>query len=129
MRFLLGLVILLTALPALADGGNFLGLRKPVGTCGFLNTSSTNVTTSAWVTIVASTGSAFSAVLVSNSGASPLKLAVGSAGNEVDTGLALHPASQGGVMVPLNLAKNLRLSLEALGATQSSGYVTICFFQ
>lgn len=129
MRMIIFVSLLFFAAQAFPQNPGPLGLRKPVGTCGFLNTASTSVTTGAWVQIVSSTASAFSAVAVSNSGASPLKLAIGAASSEVDTGIAIHPGSSGTVILPLNSKAGVRLSLEALGATQSSGYVTICFFQ
>lgn len=129
MRFVLSLLILMAALPALADGYNYWGLSKPVGTCGFLNTATTNVTTSAWVTLVAATGSASSAIAITNGGTSPLQLATGAASSEVNTGIIIPPSTSVGVFYPINLGKTVRLSLEALGANQSSGYVTICFFQ
>lgn len=129
MRFLLFLAVTMTSIAALAEGPGALGLRKPVGAAAILDTSSTNVTTSAFVTLVAkaSVTTAYGALLLSNGGTSPLVLATGDAGSEVLTGLLIPPSSSN--LLPINGSNKVRLSLKSLSGTQSAGLVTISFYQ
>ncbi len=101
-------------------------VTKAVGTAASLDTSGTSVTSSAYVEFVSSTGSAASAVQLHNSGVQPLKLAIGGAGAEVDTGIVVPVGMS--ILVPLRVAKAARLSLKSLGGTQSSGVITVSFF-
>lgn len=124
---------MLTSVVAFADAANFLGLRKPVlvngsSGCAFLDSSVTNVSSVAWTAIVTSSSIAFSAVGVSNSGAKSLTVGVGAANSELPVGIVIPPVSIG-ILYPWNLAKGSRISLEALGASQTSGYISLCFFQ
>lgn len=131
MKYILALLVLASGIAELsfAEGPGALGLRKPVGTAAILDTSSTNVTTSAYVTLVAKANVTYGygALLLSNGGTSPLILATGDAGSEVLTGLLIPPSSSN--LLPINGASKVRLSLKSLSGTQSSGLVTISFFQ
>ena len=69
------------------------------------------------------------AIQISNSGAQPLLLALGSAGNEVNTGIVIAPASGGQWLIPIEIKSGVRISVKSLNATQSSGIVSICYFQ
>lgn len=130
MKYVLALLVLIgIAEWAYAEGPGALGLRKPVNTATVLDTSATNVTTSAYVTLaaVAAVPQAYSAILVANTGSSPLGIALGAAAAEKDTGLVIPPASY--VMLPYNGPNKTRLSVKSLSGTQSTGLVTISFFQ
>ncbi len=91
-----------------------------------LSYSATNVTTSAYVTLVASSPIAVVHLIICDSSGQILKLAKGSAGNEVDL-----------FTVPVNscfeysldtlLGSGTRLSLKAISATASSGYSSVSF--
>ena len=89
-----------------------------------LNTSSTNVTTSAYVTLVASTSVNFNNILVTDTTGKLLKLAVGNAGFEVD--LFQLPVSGTGI-IPLPSQQSVplgsRLSLKAIDSNATSGFV------
>ena len=105
-----------------------LALRNPAGTTpAVLDTSSTNVTSGAYVEIktAALMLRACSAIAVHNPGAAPLALARGAAGSEVQTGVVLPVGAF--AIIPIELAKAVRLSLISLGATQSSGIITVTF--
>ncbi len=104
-------------------------LKTAVGTPGSLDTSGTNVLTSTFVDLVtaANMKASCSAVLVTNGGSQPLAIAKGAAGSEALTGAVIPPS--GWAFLPLELAKSVRLSLKSLGGTQSTGFVTISFFQ
>lgn len=86
--------------------------------------SGTNVTTSAYVTFVASTPINSSGIIVCDSSGELLKLAVGAAASEVD--LFTMPISscmqvQLGTVIPAGS----RLSLKAISATASTGYGSV----
>lgn len=104
-----------------------IALRNPVGAPAALDTSSTNVTSSAYVQLIAalSMTSGCSAIALHNPGAQPLKLAKGGSGSEVDTGIVLPVGAA--IIIPIELAKNTRLSLKSMGGTQSTGIVTCSF--
>ena len=104
-----------------------IALRKPVPSPAALDTSSTNVSSSAYVEFVTSTTNPCSAMQLHNSGAQPLKLATGASGHEVDTGVVIPIGVS--ILIPIEIAKNTRLSLRSMGSTQSSGIVTATFFQ
>ncbi len=124
MKILLAVLLALSSDIALAMKE---GVSHPVGTPAALDTSGTNVTASAWVTLIASETYACSALLLHNSGAQPLKVATGAGGSEVELGLVLPIGVS--ILVPVSTEKAVRLSLKSLGATQSSGIVTVSCFQ
>ncbi len=104
-----------------------LALRKPCGTAVSFNSTDTDITAAAYVEIEDSTTSAYSAICMTNQGSEPLLLGEGAAGVEVSTGLVIPPA--GYVIVPREGKKSKRLALKSLGATQTSGYITLSYFQ
>lgn len=105
---------------------NALAIRNPVGVPRVLDTSSTSVTSSAYVDLVTAAQMTVpaAAILIHNPGSQPLKLASGAAGAEVD--LFVVPINAV-MIVPIELKKSVRLSLKSMGATQSSGIITISF--
>lgn len=122
--------VLLEVFPkSYAESSGAIGLRRPVNTATIIDTSSTSIGTSAYVTLLAaaSVTYAYSAILISNAGTSPLKLATGAAGSEVDSGLVIPGSTV--QLLPFNGVKGVRLSLRSLSGTQSSGIVTISFYQ
>lgn len=84
-----------------------------------LSYASTNVTTAAYVTLVASTPNSVSKILITDTSGQLLKIAVGDAGSEVD--LFSVPVS-GSLVIPTYLANGQRLSIKAISATASTGY-------
>lgn len=108
-----------------------LALRYPVvqGAGAVLDTTGTNVTAIAFFTILTKANSkkACSGVCVTNGGSQPLMLAKGDAGSEADTGIIIPPGG-GQVILPIEIPASTRLSLKSLGATQTSGVVTVSFF-
>ena len=85
----------------------------------------TNVTTSAYVTLVASTPYNVSKFQMCDTSTKILKFATGSAGNEVD--LWTNTVS-GCVLIPVAISAGSRIAVEAVDATASSGYNTLSFF-
>lgn len=104
-----------------------LALRKPIDTPAVLDTTGTPVTSGAYITLAAKATRkhAASAILIHNPGAQPLKVATGDAGSEVDTGLVIPINAV--MIIPFEAPANTRLSVESVGATQSSGIITCTF--
>ena len=88
--------------------------------------SSTNVTTSAYVTLVSSTPIAVSKIQICDTSTKLLKIASGSAGNEIDL---FTVQISGCVIIPIYLIPGLRLSIKAIDANATSGYNTLSFIQ
>lgn len=88
-----------------------------------INTSTTNVTTSAYVTLVAATTIPTASLLCTDTTGRILKLAVGAAGQEVD--LFQLPVS-GSIEIPLGslsmIPVGARLSLKAINANATAGF-------
>jgi hypothetical protein len=80
--------------------------------------SSVNVTTGAYVQLIASTSAAISWIYIVDTSGSMLKLAVGGAGSEVDK-LYLGPGVAG--VFPLYIPAGSRVSLRAIDASATSG--------
>lgn len=127
MKLFLMLFMTLFCLTALADSPGSIGVRRSVGVPAALDTSSTSVTSSAYVTFIASTAFACSSVQLHNSGAQPIKIAVGAAGSEVDIG-EVFPIGVS-ILVPEIISKGVRISVKSIGGTQSSGILTWACFQ
>lgn len=90
-----------------------------------LSYSSTNVTTSAYVTLTASLPVSVGALLITDTSTSLMKLAIGAAGEEVD--LCAFQGNGNAVYVTGYIPKGVRLSLKAISATASAGYNAISF--
>lgn len=85
--------------------------------------ASTNVTTGAYVTLVASTPIATYALQLQDSSGQLIKIAVGAAGFEVDIGTM--PVS-GSLVLPVGqIPAGSRISLKSLSATANSGFASV----
>lgn len=93
-----------------------------------LNTASTNVTTSAFVQLSSSTPIAVSRIIVANATSSIIKVAFGGSGSEVAQ-FAVGAGSTLEVQLGAVQAAATRVSLEAVDATASSGYITVSLLQ
>lgn len=87
--------------------------------------SSVNVTTSAYVTLVASLTSACTEVEIFDSSGQTLYLATGAAASEVNQ-ILIFPGGNG--RVPLAIAAGTRVSIKAVSATASVGEIDINFY-
>lgn len=88
--------------------------------------ASTNVTTSAYVTLSAATRTSFSKVSICDTSGKFLKLASGAAGSEHDLFPFGFDASNGAcVVIPTYVPEGTRLSIKALSATASTGFLAI----
>lgn len=93
-----------------------------------INASSTNITTSAYVTLSAAIPINTAKISVLNTTSSVIKLAYGVSGSETDF-VAILPSSQLVIEVPLTFfSSGQRLALEALNTTASSGFVAVSLF-
>ena len=88
----------------------------------FNDYSATNVTTAAYVQLVASSTSAVNKIEIFDSSGEALILAVGGAGSEVDQ-LYIFPGGNGAV--DLAIPASSRISVKAKTATASSGFLAI----
>lgn len=89
-----------------------------------LSYSSTNVTTSAYVALVASTPISVSKLEVCDTSGKILKIASGQSGSELDL---FSVQVSGCIVVPYYLPAGSRLSIKAIDATASSGYNVLSF--
>lgn len=84
-----------------------------------LSYSSTNVSTSAYVELIASLPSSFSKLQILDTSTKILKIATGAAGSEVDI---CTVAVSGCVVLPYYLTAGTRLSIKAIDANATTGY-------
>jgi len=87
--------------------------------------SSTNVTTSAYVQLIASTASAASELEIFDSSGETLVFAVGAAASEVDQ-FYISPGGNG--RMKLSIPSGSRISIKAVTATASVGYINLSLF-
>ncbi len=104
-----------------------LALRQSCQTANLLM-SSTNITTSAWVELIAALTYAASGVEVINNSGQPLQIAIGGAGSEVAIPYTVPPGGTPGVITQ-TIPKGSRISFKAIGATVNSGYLILNAFQ
>lgn len=94
---------------------------------GKLDSAIVNIA-NAYITVAVLT-QACSAIIVGNSGANALTLAVGTAGNEVDTIIVIPPGVSS--LMPMEFAKGSTLRVKnasALAANQTTGVVYVTCF-
>lgn len=93
-----------------------------------INTGSTNITTSTWVQLSASTPITVSTIVIANGTTSIMKVAFGASGSEV-----AYVSVGGSSTLQIKLGKlypaATRISLETVDATASSGWVTVSLLQ
>ena len=87
--------------------------------------TSTSVTTSAYVQLVASTTSATTEIEIFDSSGQGMIIATGAAASEVDQ-IFVFPGGNG--RVPLKIAAGTRVSIKAKTATASVGFVMVNFY-
>lgn len=87
--------------------------------------SSTNLDTSNWTTLSSSLPAACSAISVAYTGKGILKLAKGAAASESELPLYLTPGMNHDTLIPLNLAKAVRLSGKCDDQAVTSGELVI----
>lgn len=85
--------------------------------------SSTNITTGAYVEMIASTSASITALEIQDTGGRWLYLATGAAASEVDI-LLIPPGGNGGP-IPVTIAAGTRLSVKAIDGTANAGYLGI----
>lgn len=86
--------------------------------------SVTNITTSAWVTLIASTRKGCTALEVINPTNAVLQLAIGSAGNEVALPFFIPPGDTA-QMIPYEIAGRTRISAKAVDITADNQTLVI----
>lgn len=86
------------------------------------NNSSTNITTGAYVELIASTSGTSRAIEFSDTGGRWYYLATGAAASEVDL-MVIPPG--GTLSIPLQIAAGTRLSVKAIDGTANTGYLGV----
>lgn len=105
-----------------------LCLRSQASNVSSLSYAVTNVTTSAYVTILASTPVPTSKMIICDTSTHILKLATGSAGNEVDL-FTVPVNSCIGYSLTTTVPAGTRFSLKAIDASATTGFNTVSLFQ
>lgn len=102
--------------------------RKPVNTIRH-NAGSTPITTGAWVEIEDSLAAPASAVEIFNATGRVLRVSTGAAGLE-DSSEAAYTIIPGGseILVPSEWRRLSRLSMKAVDANATTGYIILNFF-
>ncbi len=91
--------------------------------------AATNVTTSAWLEIVSAMDAPVSAISIFNGSGSVLKISLGAAGDEANQEIKYYivPGSND-FLLPIQIAKNKRISLKSADVTADVGsFVINCF--
>jgi hypothetical protein len=107
-----------TTLPVSQVGRSVVGRARNVY-------SSTNVTTGAYVQLVASLAAAVNEVEIFDSSGETLVIATGGAGSEVDQ-VYVFPGGNG--RIPLAIASGARVSIKAVSANATAGEIAINFY-
>ena len=102
-------------------------IRKPVSRA-YLDTASTNITTSAWVEAIASTGQPASGIEIFNGTGRLLEIAIGAAASEVAMEYYISPGGSPAIIPLFDFAKGVRISLKAVDATADVGLIVYNFF-
>ncbi len=89
--------------------------------------SSTNVTTGAWVQLIASTAAVINCITLFDSSGQTLKLGLGAALSETIT-LIIPPGGLSGC-IPLHINAGTRVSIEAISGTANGGELDLTGFQ
>ena len=111
MKFILALIALFVSSTAFAEM--------------YINSySSTNVTTGAYVTLIASTPFDTAHIQVCDSSTHFVRLAIGAAGSEVDQFASPGPSSDC-MMVTKFIPAGSRISLKAIDANATAGYIAV----
>lgn len=87
-----------------------------------LSYTSTNVTTGAWVQVLASTAAATNLLCITDTGGQIMELGTGSAASETRVFLIAQGFSG---CIPLRIAASTRISVRAITATANTGYLVI----
>lgn len=113
-------LLLMLAMPACTPATAAVNTSNVVN----LNTASTNVTTSAYVTLSAAIPINASALVLVNGTSSVIKLAYGASGSETD-----FVSIGGSATLYLQLVRHIpsgaRLAVEAVSGTASTGYISV----
>lgn len=100
-------------------------LYKPVAKA-ILDFAVTNVTTAAYVEMVASTNKPCSALEIFNGGGSILKIALGAAASEVDMNYYILPGGSQ-IILPIEIPHSTRISLKAVDTNSMAGSIVLNF--
>lgn len=104
-----------TSIPVLAKGSTKVGLARN-------DYSSTNVTTAAYVQLIASTSATTNTVEIFDSSGETLVFAIGGAGSEVDQ-FYINPGGNG--QISFTIPSGTRISIKAITSSANTGYINL----
>lgn len=87
-----------------------------------IDAASTNITTAAWLEVVATLDDDIAFIQITNNAADDFKLGVGAAGVEDDY---IYVSKSSSIEKEVNISKDLRLSARSIGANITTGTVII----
>ncbi len=102
-------------------------VRKPVAR-EYLDTASTNVTTGAWVEIIASTSEPASGVEIFNGTGRLLEIALGAVASEVAIPYYIPPGGSADNLPLFDFPKSVRVSVKAVDVNATTGLIILNFF-
>lgn len=89
-----------------------------------INTASSNISTSAYTQLTASTPQPVSKMIIANGTTSIIRVATGASGSEVDL-LAIGGSATINLQLNNIIAGSTRIALEAVDSAATSGYITV----
>ena len=102
--------------------------KNPVATVT-LALSGTNITTAAWVQLLAALPKSCNAIEINNPTSSTFQISTGAAGHETDAGKVIpYTMAPGASTIVAELSQKTRISAKAVDATMSAGQLTLNFF-
>lgn len=101
---------------------SFVLADKDIKEFAINDNSSTNITTGAYVELIASTSTTVSEIEINDTGGRWYYLATGAAASETDI-LLITPGGNG--RIPVTIAAGTRISIKAIDGTADAGYVGI----
>ena len=120
----LGTVTTVTAVTSITNNVNVKQVNA-LGTFVRNDYTTTNVTTGAYVQLIASTAAAYNAIEIFDSSGQTLQLALGASGSEVNQFL-IFPGGNG--RIPYTIAAASRVSVKAVSGTANVGELSINFY-
>lgn len=92
-----------------------------------LSYSSTNVTTSAYITLDANLSASYGHISIVDTSTQLMKLATGTSGQEVD--LCAFQGNGNPVIIPVDLIQGTRVAVRAISGSATSGYLTVSYLR
>lgn len=100
--------------------------KSPRGVSDYVDAASENILASAWTEVIASCGKSGTAIMVNNGCAGSIRIGIGAAAAEVDSGVIAYGGPIG--PIPFPISKGDRVSVKSVSGTLDIGVVEISVF-